>query len=123
MTLITYHRDPQFMLTKNTVIVSKEGEILFDEQECITLRKTEDGRVFLGDPPGDVFEIVHKTALRDLLSTCLPARIEEDEDEEGDPFLRSIPLAETVSIDDIVSRIPLTINIPESTIKVDKIIN
>ena len=87
------------------------------------MRRTSDERVFLGDPPGDVVEIVHKTALRDLLSICLPARVEDDEDEHGDPCLRSIPLAETVSIDDIVSRIPLTTDIPETTIKVEKIIN
>lgn len=123
MTLISYHRNPQFMVTKNLIVHCESCEFIFEKDEAISLRKTEDGRIFLGDMPGDVIEIVHKTALRDLLSICLPASIEDGEDEEGDPYIKAVPLVETVSIDDLISRIPLTDSIPEITYNVVKIIN
>lgn len=123
MTLIVHNINPQFMAKMNAIVVTEKGRHSIYKEDDISLSKSEDGRLFIGNEPGDVLEIVHKTALRDLLYMCIPATFEEHVDEEGAPFIQPIPVLTTVSIDDVLARIPLIYKTPTSTLNVVKIIN
>lgn len=120
--LYIVHCEPQFIVQKDLVLNLPNAQYYLDEGQALGLRKTEDGRLLIGEEEGDIIELDTKTTAKDLLESCQPANFELGLDEEGQSYIKTVLMEEKVSISDKISRIKLTESVPKtSTLVVSKI--
>jgi len=79
---IIEHQDPNFIATETFSMNTSKGEIIIVEGEPMRLSVDTEGNVIYGSD-GDIFKIIHKTGLTDLLSRVRPVddftlKVEED---------------------------------------------
>ena len=121
--LMISNNDPSFAALKAMRLLTtiKDELMDFGEAEPLSLSKTDDGRLFIGDF-GNVLEIVDKDNLSIFLANIIPATFVAGTDEEGCETMLVNPVEENISTQDLIVRIPKRIVLPESPIQVFKII-
>ena len=122
--LFIVHSDPQFIVNKEMTLQTSKGILHLDAGDSIGINKSEDGRMFLGvelDEDCDVLEFDSKRTGIELLESCVPAAFELGLDEDGDSYIKSTFLEEKSTLNEKISKITLTEDIPSKTLIVTKI--
>ena len=118
--ILIIESDPQFAAINDFIIYTPKGEVMIEKGSPVGLLKTSEGYIHLGKS-GDVLEMNNKTLISDILSNCQPARFELTRNEEGDSVVKAVLMEDTFLMEDKISMINLRENVPERTLKVEKI--